>query len=99
MILRRLTIASGYLSELRGQLRVFRRRETGVLSPTLARLSRTKSVLRQPTQTGAEHRRLVRADVVSTQQASTGAYVQPQIEGGTGRLLAAKKRAGSGRVL
>ena len=99
MILRRLTIASGYLFELRAQLRAFRRREPGALSPTLARLSQTKSVLRQPTRTGANQQGLVRADAVSTQQASADASLPPKIEGGTGRLLAAKKRARSGREM
>ena len=99
MILRRLTVASGYLSNLWAQLRAFKRREPGALSPTLARLSQTKSVLRQPTRTGTENRRIVRADAISMKQAATDVNVQPQIEGGTGRLLAAKKRARSGRVM
>ncbi|MDE0185137.1 MAG: VWA domain-containing protein [Candidatus Poribacteria bacterium] len=97
MILRRVTIASGYLSELRAQLRVFRRRDRNALSPTLSRLSETKSVLRQPTRTGAFQQRQVPTDALLSQQASASASVQPQVEhGGTGRLLAAKKRAGSG---
>ena len=92
MILRRLTIASGYLSDLRAQLRVFRRRDDGALSPMLTRLSETKSVLRQPNRTGAIQQVPVPADGVLTQPASAGVSVRPQVEGGTGRLLAAKKR-------
>ena len=98
MMLRRLTIASGYLSELRAQLRAFRRREPGASSPAIARLSQTKSVLRQSTQTESGQQRLVRAVAGSTRQASADVSVPPQMEGGTGRLLAAKKRARSVRV-
>lgn len=99
MILRRLTIASGYLSELRAQLHAFRRRDRDSLSPTLARLSETKSVLRQPTKMGAFQQGQVSADVALTQQASAGASVHSRVEGGgTGRLLAAKRRARSGTV-
>ena len=98
VMLRRLTIASGYLSELRAQLRVLRRREHGASPPALARLSQTKSVLRQPTRTRAVQQRLVRADAVSTGQTFANVSVQPQIGDGTGRLLAVKRRARSGRV-
>ena len=98
MMLRRLTIASGYLSELRAQLRIPRRGEHGASSPAITRLSQTKSVLRQSTRTESGQQRLVRSVASSTQPASADVSVPPQMEGGTGRLLAAKKRARSVRV-
>ena len=96
MILRRFTIASGYLSELRTQLGSFRRREGNEGSPTLTRLSQTKAVLGREVRPGVTQRRLVLADAVSTQQASVG--VHPQMDGNTERLLEAKRRARAGRV-
>ena len=99
MMLRRLTIASGYISELRAQLCIFHRREHEASSPALARLSQTKSVLRQSVRTAASQQGLVREDASPTRQAYADVRAQPQIEGGTGRLLAVKRRARSGRLI
>ena len=49
MILRRLSIASGYLAELKAQLDSFRRREGHTSSSTLSRLRRKKATLTEET--------------------------------------------------
>ncbi len=102
MILRRFSIASGYITDLKAQLRTLRRREQGASSPALARLSQKKAVLAQKTAaqfsdfatlsaSQSKYQQGSRADTISAGRASTG--IQPAMGSGTGRLLQAKRRA------
>jgi len=109
MFFRRLSLASGYLSELRAQLASLRRRGEGAPSSTLTRLSEKKAVLARATRTGftpqrREHEALRQvgagsADAVPTRPAygrekvASAQAFQPGIGVNTGRLLEAKRRA------
>ena len=102
MILRRLSIASGYLGELKAQLRSFHRREDRASSPTLSRLRQKKVILTEETTATASdfvsasasqlgYQRRNESDSVSRRHASAA---PPSTEtGDIGRLLQAKSRA------
>ena len=102
MILRRLSIASGYLAELKAQLDSFRRGEVHISSPTLSRLRRKKATLTEETAVTSSdyastsssqfrHPHGSQSHPVSRESAS--ASPQPATIGGMGRLLQAKGRA------
>ena len=102
MILRRLSIASGYLVELKTQLGLLRRRDNRVSSPTLSRLRQKKATLTEETATTSsdfgtpsasqfEYQRGGESDSVSRRHLS--ADPQPTTTGAIGRLLQAKNRA------
>ena len=102
MILRRLSIASGYLAELKAQLGSLRRREDRASSPTLLRLRQKKTTLIEETATGVSdfgtssasqfgYQRGSKSDSVSPRHPS--ADPQPTTTGDIGRLLQAKSRA------
>ena len=102
MILRRLSIASGYLAELKAQLGSLRRREDRASSPTLSRLRQKKAVLTgEPATKSSDfvpssvsqfrYQRGSQSDPVSGEHVS--ANPQPATTGGMGRLLQAKSRA------
>ena len=102
MILRRLSIASGYLVELKTQLGLLRRRDNRVSSPTLSRLRQKKATLTEETATTSsdfgtpsasqfEYQRGGESDSVSRRHLS--ADPQPTTTGDIGRLLQAKNRA------
>ena len=102
MILRRLSIASGYLSELKAQLGSLRHREDSASSPALSRLREKKVVLAEKTATTSgdlavssvsqsRYQYRNQSDSVSREPPS----VSPQTPstGNIGRLLQAKNRA------
>ena len=102
MILRRFSIASGYLAELKAQLRSSHRRDDRASSPTLSRLRQKKVALTEGTtitsgdfvpssasQLG--YQRGNESDSMSRRHAS--AVPQPTTTGDIGRLLQAKSRA------
>ncbi len=102
MILRRLSIASGYLAELKAQLGSLRRRSSRVSSPTHSRLRQKKAVLTgapatkssdfaQSSVSQFRYQRENQSDPVSGEHVSTNP--QPATMGGMGRLLQAKSRA------
>ena len=98
MILRRLSIASGYLADLKAQLGSLRRGEEQTSSLTLSRLRQKKATLTEETATTSSdfvpqfrHQRGSESDSVSREPVS--ANPQPTPTGGIGRLLQAKSRA------
>ena len=101
MILRRFSIASGYLGELKAQLVSLRRREDSTSSPTLSRLRQKKVTLTETTTTASSdfgtsstsqfgYQRESQSDSVSKRPLS--ADPQPTTTGDIGRLLQAKNR-------
>ena len=97
MILRRLSIASGYLTELKAQLGSLRRGEGQTSSLTLSRLTQKKATLTDGTETissdfvpQSRYQRGSKSDSASRVPAS--ANRQPTTTGGIGRLLEAKSR-------
>ena len=101
MILRRFSIASGYLAELKTQLASLRRRDDRAFSPTLSRLRQTKAILTEETITTSSDFASSSAsqlgyqggngsDSVSRTSASTAP--QSTTTGNMGRLLQAKNR-------
>ena len=102
MILRRFSIASGYLAELKTQLASFRRREDRASSPTLSRLRQTKTILTEKTTTTASDFASSSAAQFGYQSGSDpdlisrrGASAAPQstTTGNIGKLLQAKSKA------
>ena len=102
MILRRFSIASGYLTDLKVQFGTLRRREEDTSPPTLARLSQKKATLVQRTAatfrdfdislvTQSGYQRQTQAGLISAGHAPAES-VSP-IESSTGRLLEVKRRA------
>ncbi len=102
MILRRLSIASGYLVELKTQLGSFHRRGEHASSPTLSRLRQKKATLTEETAVPSSdfvpssvsqfgYQRENASDSVSKRHLS--ANPQPPTTGDIGRLLQAKGRA------
>ena len=102
MILRRFSIASGYLAELKAQLTSLRRREDRTSSPTLSRLRQKKATLTEETSTTSSDFALSsvaqfryqggsESDSVSRRDAS--APPQSTTTGNIGRLLQAKSQA------
>ena len=102
MILRRFSIASGYLAELKTQLASLRRRDDRASSPTLSRLRQTKAVLTGETTTTSSdfapssasqlgYQGGGESDSVSRRDVSTAP--QSATTGNIGRLLQAKSRA------
>ena len=102
MILRRFSIASGYLAELKAQLESLRRREDRTSSPTLSRLRQKKATLTEETSTTPSdftpssvaqfgYQGGSGSDSVSRTGAS--AAPQPTATGNISRLLQAKSRA------
>ena len=101
MILRRFSIASGYLAELKAQLESLRSRDDRASSPTLSRLRQTKAILTGETTTTSSDFAPSSAsqlgyqggddsDSVSRRGASTAP--QSTTTGNIGRLLQAKNR-------
>ena len=101
MILRRFSIASGYLAELKAQLASLRRRDDRASSPTLARLRQKKTTLTEGVSTTSSdfasssasqfgHQGGSESDSVSRRGAS--AAPQSTTTGNIGRLLQAKSR-------
>ena len=102
MILRRFSIASGYLAELKAQLISLRRRDDRASSPTLSRLRQTKATLTEETSTTPNdfapssvsqfgYQGRSESDSVSSSSAST--VPKSTTAGHIGRLLQAKSRA------
>jgi Mg-chelatase subunit ChlD len=102
MILRRFSIASGYLAELKAQLTALRRREDRTSSPTLSRLRQKKATLTEETSTTSSdfapssvaqfgYQGESESDSVPRRDAS--AAPQSTTTGNMGRLLQAKSRA------
>ena len=102
MILRRFSIASGYLTELKAQLESLRRRDDRASSPTLSRLRQTKATLTEEASTTSSDFAPSSASQFGYQDGGesdsvsrTGASAAPQsvTTGNMGRLLQAKSRA------
>ena len=102
MILRRFSVANGYLAELNAQLKSLRRQEEHASSLTLSRLRQTKATLTEETSTTSSdfvsssasqfgYQGGGKSDSVSRQGAS--ASPQSTTTGNIGRLLQAKSRA------
>ena len=102
MILRRFSIASGYLAELKAQLKSLRRREDDASSLTLSRLRQKKAALTEETSTASSdfapssasqlgYQRRSESDSVSGRH--TSAAPQSTATGNIGKLLQAKSRA------
>ena len=102
MILRRFSIASGYLAELKAQLTSFRHRDDHTPSPTLSRLRQKKTTLTAEASTTSNdfvpssasqlgYQPKNESDSVSRRDAS--AAPQPTTTSNIGRLLQAKNRA------
>ena len=102
MILRRFSIASGYLAELKAQLKSLRRREDDASSLTLSRLRQKKAALTEETSTASSdfapssasqlgYQRRSESDSVSGRH--TSASPQSTATGNIGKLLQAKSRA------
>ena len=102
MILRRFSIASGYLTELKAQLKSLRHRDDHTSSPTLSRLRQKKTTLTEEASTTSSdfvpfsaaqlgYQRRSESDSVSKR--GTSADPQPTTTGDLGRLLQAKNRA------
>ena len=101
MILRRFSIASGYLTELKAQLKSFHHRDEHTSSPTLSRLRQKKTTLTEEASTTSNdfvsssasqlgYQPRNESDSVSRRDAS--AAPQPTTTGNIGRLLQAKNR-------
>ena len=101
MMLRRLSIASGYLAELKAQVESLRHREDRASSPTLSSLRRKKATLTETTTTtstdfgassasqfGYQHG----SESDSVSRSPLSAASQPTTTGDIGRLLQAKNR-------
>ena len=102
MILRRFSIASGYLTELKAQLTSLRRREDPASSLTLSRLRQTKANLTEETSTtpsdfapssASQFGYQGGGESDSVSRTGTSAAPQPTATGNMGRLLQAKSRA------
>ena len=102
MILRRFSIASGYLAELKAQLTSLRRREDRTSSPTLSRLRQKKATLTEETSTtssdfapssGAQFGYQGGSESDSVPRRDASAVPQSATTGDMGRLLQAKSRA------
>ncbi len=102
MILRRFSIASGYLAELKAQLELLRRREDHASSLTLSRLRQKKAALTEEPSTTSSDFALSSASQFGYQSGSEsdlisrrGASAAPQstTTGSIGRLLQAKSKA------
>ena len=101
MILRRFSIASGYLAELKTQLASLRRRDDRAFSPTISRLRQTKATLTEEITRSSDfvpssasqlgYQGGNASDPVSRRGASTAP--QSTTTGNIGRLLQAKSRA------
>ncbi len=102
MILRRFSIASGYLAELKAQLKSLRRQEDHASSLALSRLRQKKATLTEEISTASSdfapssasqlgYQRRNKSDSVSRRSAS--AAPQSTATGNIGRLLQAKNRA------
>ena len=102
MILRRFSIASGYLTELKAQLKSLRRRDDPTSSATLSRLRQKKTTLTEEASTTSNdfvpssasqlgYQPKDESDSVSRRDASAAS--QPMTTGNIGRLLQAKNRA------
>ena len=102
MILRRFSIASGYLAELKAQLKSLRRQEDHASSLALSRLRQKKATLTEEISTASSdfapssasqlgYQRRNESDSVSRRHAS--AAPQSTATGNIGRLLQAKSRA------
>ena len=102
MILRRFSIASGYLAELKAQLKSLRRQEDHASSLALSRLRQKKATLTEEISTASSdfapssasqlgYQRRNESDSVSRRGAS--AAPQSTATGNIGRLLQAKNRA------
>lgn len=101
MILRRLSVASGYLTELKMQLESFRSGEIKAASPALSRLRQKKVTLREETATKSDGTisspvpqvRYQGGDMAdSIPAADSITNPQPTTTGNIGRLLQAKGR-------
>ncbi len=98
MILRRLSIARGYLTELKTQLRALRQRTGNTASPTLSRLRQKKATLMDGTaSTSSDFASQAQYqdgnESASVSRAPAAADPQPTTTGGIGRLIQAKSRA------
>ena len=102
MILRRFSIASGYLAELKAQLTSLRRREDRTSSPTLSRLRQKKATLTEETSTTssdfalssvAQFRYQGGSESDSVLRRDASAPPQSTTTGNIGRLLQAKSQA------
>ena len=102
MILRRFSIASGYLAELKAQLTSLRRREDRTSSPTLSRLRQKKATLTEETSTMssdfapssvAQFGYQGGSESDSLSRGGASAAPQSTTTGNMGRLLQAKSRA------
>ena len=102
MILRRFSIASGYLAELKAQLKSLRHREDHALSLTLSRLRQKKATLTEETSTmpsdfapSSTSQFSYQGGGESDSVSRTGASAAPQptATGNIGRLLQAKSEA------
>ncbi len=102
MVLRRFSIASGYLAELKAQLKSLRHREDHASSLTLSRLRQKKATLTEETSTMPsdfapsstsqfEYQGRSESDSVSSR--SVSASSQSTTTGNIGRLLQAKSKA------
>ena len=102
MILRRFSIASGYLAELKAQLESLRRRDDRASSPTLSRLRQTKATLTEETSTtssdftpssASQFGYQGRNESNSVSHRGVSASSQSITTGNIGRLLEAKSKA------
>ena len=102
MILRRFSVAGGYLTELKTQLESLRRRDDRASSPTLSRLRETKATLTEETSTtpsdfapssAAQFGYQGGGESGSVSRGGASAAPQPASVGNMGRLLQAKSRA------
>ena len=102
MILRRFSIASGYLSELKAQLTSLRRREDYASSLTLSRLRQTKANLIEETSitpsdfapsSASQFGYQGGGELGSVSRRDASIAPQPAATGNMGRLLQAKSRA------
>ena len=102
MILRRFSIASGYLAELKAQLKSLRRSEEHPSSLTLSRLRQTKAILTEETTTTpsdfassstAQFGYQGGSELDSASRRGASAPPQSTTTGNIGRLLQAKSRA------
>ena len=94
MIFRRFSVASGYFTQLREQVAVFRRSEKGESTGTMSRLSARKAELAGLSRGAPIPRQTTVIKPVSAHENNASAAFQG--EGNMGRLLRAKRRAQGG---
>ncbi|MDE0503227.1 MAG: VWA domain-containing protein, partial [Candidatus Poribacteria bacterium] len=94
MILRRFSVASGYVTQLREQVAAFRRSEKGESTGTMSRLSARKAELAGISKSAQISRKVDLAKMVLARENNASAAIQG--EGNMGRLLRAKRRAQGG---